>query len=223
MSIDRALEQAVSRRLLHDDHVSALDVKVEAIHGVVTLRGAVPTARAKLAAHDVAAGTPGCTVVINDLKVVPAGALSDADVAERVGDLLDAHPELTRGAITVHVVGGVATLSGAVGSPEEYTVAEDLARSARGVRCVHNQLIIDREAQSDDESLQLEIQSALDEVRELEEVDLKVAVSGDLIVLSGLVQTDRQRELAAEAVMGVRAWRVRNEIVVAGSSSSPEP
>lgn len=215
MSTDKALEQAISRRLLEDPQLSAFDIQVDVGSAVVTLAGVVPNARAKLAILELALAVPGCQSVINDLVICPAGGLSDAAITATIRTLIDQHLELMKGAITVSVVGGVVTLSGAVGSPEEYALAGDVARCARGVRSVHNLLIIDKEAQSDDEALQMEIQAALKSVGELEWTEVEVAVSGDLIVLSGSVTTPRQRELATEVVRGVRAWHVRNEIVVA--------
>ena len=136
--------------------------------------------------------------------------------------MLDDHPGVSKETIAVHVDAGVVSLSGAVASPGEYSLVEDMARSARGVRAVTNNLLIDREAQDDDEALQLEIESALAEVPDLRASDVKVAVSGDLIVLSGQVQDDRVKRLAEEAALGVRPWRLRNEIDVLTPRSAPD-
>ncbi len=208
------LEQTIQRRLLQDPDLSAFDIKVEVLHDIVTLRGQVPTARAKLAAHELASAIPGCSTLINELAVVPAGGVSDDDVAAEIRELLDHHPEVTKEAITIQVEGGLVTLSGAVATPQEYGMAEDLVRSARGVRGVQNMLIIDRDAQYDDESLQLEIQAALAEADALHGAEIKVAVSGDLILLAGQVSTPHQKDLAAEIARGVRPWRIRNDIAV---------
>lgn len=218
MSTDKSLERAIEKRILQDQTVSAFGLRIESLHGVVTLRGAVPNARAKLAAHELAASTPGCRSVINELEIAPAQGLADETIAAEVRREIDDQPQLTKGAIALHVDGGTVTLSGAVGSPAEYAMAEDLVRSVRGVRNVHNQLIIDRDAQYDDETLRLEIESALQSVEELREIEIKVAVSGDLVVLSGEVDDERKRALATEAVMGVRPWRLRNEITVTDRS-----
>ena len=85
---------------------------------------------------------------------------------------------------------------------------------------MHNALIIDRDAQWDDESLRLEVQSVLASIRELRSALVSVAVSGDLIVLSGTVGSERQRLLAAEAVADMRTWRVRNEIAVESANAA---
>jgi osmotically-inducible protein OsmY len=118
------------------------------------------------------------------------------------------------------VEGGLVTISGAVGTSREYAVAEEAARSMRGVRDVLNLLIIDRDAQDEDEAMQREIQSAIDEVEELCGAGISVAVSGDLIVLTGHVPHWRQRELAGEVALGIRPWRLRNEITVVETPST---
>ena len=220
-SLDRFVQQAIEDRLAHDNHLSAFNIQAESLNGLVTLRGRVPTARAKLAAQELAESTPGCHEVRNELEVMPAGGVADEDIAESVRHLLDQSAKIMKGAIAVHVEGGLVTLSGAVGTPVEYTVAEDVARSARGVRDVHNQLIIDRDAQDEDELLQREIQEAIAAVPDLHEMDVRVAVSGDLIVLSGHVQDWRQKELAGEVTLSVRPWRLRNEITVSQAPSMP--
>jgi len=218
---DKALQQSIERRILRDQQLSAFTIQVEVLNGTVTLRGRVPTSRAKLAAQELVRSTPGCRTVLNEIQVEPAKGISDHRVADEIRALLDENPELSKGAITVEVQAGRVTLSGAVATPEEYAVAEDAARSAHGVREVHNHLLIDRTAQDDDESLQLEIESALASVPELRDFDLKVAVSADTIVLSGQVIDDRQKALAQEVARGVRPWRIRNEIDVAIPRSVP--
>jgi hyperosmotically inducible protein len=215
---DKSLQQLIEKRLLQDPQLSAFAIQVETLNGIVTLRGAVPTARAKLAAHEVVQATPGCRDVLNELQVDPAGGVPDHLVADEVRSALDNHPLITKGTITVEVHAGCVTLGGAVGTPEEYNTADDLARSAHGVRTVHNLLLIDRGAQDDDESLQMEIEAALAEVPDLQDCDIKVAVSGDLVVLSGQVRDHRHRQMAEEAALGVRPWRLRNDIEVLSAS-----
>lgn len=219
LSSDTALQHKIERRFLGDPKLSAYGVTVQSLHGIVTLKGTVPNARAKLAAHELAQSTPGTREVFNEIRVEPAGGIDDHEITDEIRSLLDNHPAVSKGTIAVHVAAGVVTLSGAVASPGEYAMAEDVARSARGVRAVTNNLLIDRTAHDDDEALQLEIECALAEVPELRSGAVRVAVSGDLIVLSGQVSSVRLRQLAEEAARGVRPWRLRNEIDVTASQT----
>lgn len=216
MSSDRWLQHEIEKRILQDAALSAFGVTVEVMNGLVTLGGKVPSARAKLGMYEVAMDTPGCRDVINELVVEPPAGVSDQEITNEIRSLLDDHPVVAKGAIAVQVEAGAVTLTGAVATPEEYAMAEDVARSARGVRSVHSLLIIDRTAQDDDESLQLEIESALAEIPELRTEDVKVAVGGDLVVLSGQVRDVRRKALAEEVAQSLRPWRIRNDIAVLG-------
>ena len=213
-SLDRSVQQTIEDLLARDCRLSAFHIQVESQNGWVTLRGCVPSARAKLAVQELVESTPGCCAIINKLEVVPPGGVADDEIAESIRRTLEHRSGITKGAITVHVEGGLVTLNGAAATQTEYTVVEEVARSVRGVRDVHNLLIIDRDAQNEDESLQQEIQSALAADRDLHEMDIRVAVSGDLIVLSGHVRDQRQKVRAGEVTQRVRPWRLRNEIVV---------
>lgn len=212
MSSDRALQQSIETQFLRHPHTSGYSLTVEVVNGVATLRGIVPNARVKVLAQELAEATEGCRDVFNEIVIEPAGGVTDHQMSDEIRSLLDEHPGITKAAITVQVRSGIVTLSGAVGTPIEYSLAEDVARSARGVREVQNLLLIDRSAQDDNESLQLEIESALAAIPELRQEDLKVAVGGDVVVLSGQVHDASHKQLAEEVVQGVRPWRVRNEI-----------
>jgi len=214
LSSDRSLQLSIERAILQDPLLSATGISVEVCNGLVTLRGTVCSARAKLAAQELAQSMPGCRTVFNEIEIEPAAGRSDHDIAFDIRETLDTHPEIAKGAITVKVDAGLVTLTGAVATPDEYNLVESLTRSIRGVRQVLNQLLIDRTAQDDDESLQLEIESALAEIPELRDDQLRVAVGGDTVVLSGQVHDPRHKELAEEVALSVRPWRVRNEIEV---------
>lgn len=215
MSSDRTLQQTIERRILQDPQLSAFGITVEALHGLVTLKGTVASARARLTAHEIARSTPGCRDVLDEIVVEPAGGISDHQITDEIRSALDEHPGITKAAITVQADAGNVTLTGAVATPEEYALAEDVARSARGVRDVHNLLLIDRSAQDDDESLQLEIEAALAAVAELRD-RVKVSVGGDMVVLSGQVRDPKHKGLAEEIAQGIRPWRIRNDIAVLG-------
>lgn len=219
---DKQLLESVEYSFAHHPQLSAFNIQAEILNGLVILRGAVPTSRAKLAAHELAASAPGCGEVINDLEVRPALGATDEAIADAVRHALEQHSEIAKGAIAVQVNGGLVMLSGAVGSQKEYVLAEDAARSTRGVREVSNLLIIDRDAQDEDEKLRNEILSAIDSVPALFDTDISVAVSGDLIILAGHVQHYRQKELAGEIAYNIRPWRLRNEITVSEAPSMYE-
>ncbi|MEA3224974.1 MAG: BON domain-containing protein, partial [Planctomycetota bacterium] len=71
------------------------------------------------------------------------------------------HADITKDTIAISATGGVVSLNGNVGSNWERIVAEDVARSARGVKDVQNLLVVDLAAKMEDKRLKQDIQEAL--------------------------------------------------------------
>ena len=138
----------------------------------------------------------------------------DDEVANYVRAALDAHSEVMKAAITVSVSGGVVTLEGSVCDTWQHAVAEDVARSARGVRDVRNRLVVDLLEQIKDEEVSYEIQSAIHHICGLSGAGIKVAVSDRAVVLSGTVTTLPAKERAERLARNYGALNVRNDIEV---------
>ncbi len=121
-------------------------------------------------------------------------------------------------AITVSVAGGVARLEGSIRDAWQYAVAEDIARSARGVRDVRNRLAVDFLEQINDEEISYEIQSAIHPICGLSGAGINVAVSDRAVVLSGTVAALPTKELAERIARNYGALNVRNDIEVVPKS-----
>jgi len=216
MPSDQELAGLIENAFTKDDRLSGQPIKVSASDGVVTLEGAVQSYRRKLAAYEIASSFEGCRDVVNRLTIEPRDALPDEEVANGVGAALDSHADITGDTIIVSVTSSVVTLTGNVGSQWERIVAEDVARSARGVRDVRNLLVVDLIGEMEDKEVCQEIQDALEQTRGLKGANLRVAVSGEAIVLSGEVSQLWQKEAAEATVRRFQPWQVRNDIVVTG-------
>ena len=136
MDEDRNLEEAVRKALAYDRRLSSQPIEVSVKDAIVYLRGTVQSHGRVVAAYEVAASLAGVRKVSNRLVVEPPGNLRDDDVATYVRAALDVHAEVLKEAITVSVSGGVVTLEGSVRDAWQHSIAEDIARSARGVRDV---------------------------------------------------------------------------------------
>lgn len=142
---DTWVTTAVKMRLLADPDVPGLDVNVDTRQGVVTLFGAVGSAKAKADAESAARATAGVREVRNDLQVVPdakAALVEEQDevVDERIAAALEKDERLDEAAIDVEVTNGVARLTGTVDSQAERLTAAVVARGVPGVRAVQNDL-----------------------------------------------------------------------------------
>jgi osmotically-inducible protein OsmY len=146
---DRATTTRVEARLAADPDGSMMDVDVDTIDGIVTLRGETENETERIAAIDVARHTKGVKGV-RDLLVVEDRALgdnmqhefSDAWIRAKVGTRLTSDPDISRFRLDIDVDGGVVTLSGTV--PNEYMKrhAEEVAMKTEGVKRVKNELRI---------------------------------------------------------------------------------
>jgi hypothetical protein len=118
--------------------MAARDVTVSVEHGVVTLRGKVPSARARDTIHAIANGTPGVTGLVDELVVAPEGppkAESDRTITEAALRALHAAPEL-RGLIDqlhVQTNSGIVTIRRAGLTEDQDHAVTKLLESLPGV------------------------------------------------------------------------------------------
>lgn len=140
---DTAIVDAVSDALFYDPRVTAREVGITVDDGEVTLRGDVPTLRAKQAAAQDARHTVGVTHVDNRIRIRAVSPMTDIEVAEAITDALERDPYVERYEIAVTVVDGIATLTGSVDTYFEKVRAENLASQALGVVRVSNHLDVE--------------------------------------------------------------------------------
>ncbi len=218
---DQELEHDLTVELLNDDRLSLHPIGVTVKEGVVTLEGCVQSYRRKLLVHEIVAGHVGVRDLLDRLVVEPPLPATDAEVADRVRAALDASADVTKSSVTVEVRGGKATLRGNAVDPWERIVAEDIALSVRGVRAVHNLLVINAPQKKEDEELSQAIKSAFGRSYALSQSRIQVAVSHNFAVLSGEAPSFAQKRLATVVAQRFDVTGVRNDIVVVDRSSEP--
>jgi len=214
MNGDQVMEGAIHQALIRDERLSAHPIRVSVSNGVVRLDGNVQSYRRALAAVEVAASWPGVRDVVNGLLVVPAVNLTDPEVAENVRAALESSEDVVKDAITVSVDRGIATLHGSVSDAWQYTIAEDVARSARGVRDVRNMLVANLTDLIDDEETAHEIQHAVGRFCGHSSDAVRIAVNGSTVVLSGTVATLPQKEAISSVVRRFGLLDVQNDVQV---------
>ncbi len=200
--------------MVYNKRLSAQPIEISVKDAIVYLTGNVQSYGRAAAAYEVVASVPGVRGVSKRLVVEPPGDLQDDEVANYVRAALDAHSEVIRAAITVSVSGGVATLEGSVRDTWQHAVAEDIARSARGVRDVRNRLAVDLLEQIHDEETSDEIQAAIRHICGLSGAGIKVAVNDRDVVLSGTVATLPTKMYAERLARNYGALNVRNDVEV---------
>lgn len=143
--------------LATSEDVSATDVNVDTVNGLVTLHGKVPTETAKAKAADVVDDIDGVVKVTNLLQVVPPSQENrvqkeDAEVTTNVSKALENQKDLTGSSIGVASVNdGVVLLSGNADSLFDHLAAVRIAAAVPGVRRVASEVKTDDRLYDEDE------------------------------------------------------------------------
>jgi hyperosmotically inducible protein len=142
---DSGITSVIQTSLEVNDKVKARQVEVETREGVVYLTGVVDTEDARREAGRVAWRTEGVRGVVNDLTVgerTVGSWVDDVMISSKVKSKLIANTEIKAGDIDVGSSQGVVTLIGRVSSQTIKETAERIARGTKGVKDVHNELLV---------------------------------------------------------------------------------
>lgn len=153
---DATLTATVKSKLLWNSITQGLDVSVDTVAGVVTLKGHAPTADAKQLAGQMAHDTDGVFEVNNLISLgAPDSSttkvevdtrktettISDGWITSKVKSSLLFNRNLDGLSVDVATKGGIVSLTGEVANADEKSMAVELARNIRGVRGVDADLL----------------------------------------------------------------------------------
>jgi len=135
----------VQTALMRDLRFRGRRIGVEALAGVVTLRGKVDSSESKASAAEIARSISGVKGIRNELQVVPPAERAEVDARDReigraIDDRIKRDPHLGTEQIGVRVDAGLVTLTGEVRNPRFSARAMMIARAVPGVRAVNNEL-----------------------------------------------------------------------------------
>ena len=220
-SQDAATTSKVKTALLLSKNVSAFDITTTTTRGVVSLSGEVPSEETRKLAGAIAQDTSGVTEVQNNLVVNPGAGRNPAmaNLGDRVADLevktividrLSRSPELKDKRLNVQVSKQTVTLEGAVDSPAQKRVAEQIAVEAPGVQSLVSQITVaDGQAgpESADDRLARRVEFELYSTKAVSLKTVQIRSQDGTVVLSGSVPSRAEKLLAervAQAVDGVK-------------------
>jgi osmotically-inducible protein OsmY len=193
---DLSVRNAVMRQLEWDPEVNAGAIGVAAQGGTVTLTGYIDTYAGKLAAERAAKRVHGVRAVANDLEVRLALERTDADIARDAARSLELRSTVPDGVqATVHK--GHLTVTGNVNWLFQKEDAEKAVRHIRGVRHVHNHIVVAPQAAVSD--VRRRIVKALHQNADVDARHITVTLSGTTAILTGTVATWLQRDSAERA------------------------
>jgi osmotically-inducible protein OsmY len=211
-SADVRLRDTVIHELDWDSEVDDSAIGVTARDGVVTLTGFIDSYAGKLAAERVVKRVRSVRAVANDIIVRLKADVTDSDIAAAAAVALKFRPGIPQNVqATVH--DGHVTLTGHVEWLHQKEQAEAAVRHIGGVLGVVNHIeVATRTVQRD---VRRRIVQSLHRNADLDARHIEVAVTDDMVTLTGTVASWSQREAAergAGSAPGIR--QVDNQIRV---------
>lgn len=233
---DAAITGRIETMFLLNEHLNPFNINTNTDHGVVTLVGAVNDPVQRELAEELAASVDNVVEVRNQIVVSRetfgekerrkfGQKVTDKTTNASVRARLIYNREFKGLQIGVETVNGVVRLYGVVKSEPQRQRIEQVTMDTRGVVDVKNELVIrDRDpleaprpiGQSiSDEWLEKRVETTIMLNRHLSIRELDVEVNEGIVILTGSVNSEDERALAAnmaESIGGVN--EVRNEITL---------
>ena len=217
MGTTKDIREAVNAELKFDPLVDDADIHVVNANGEVALNGTVPSYPQYLEAAAAAHRVGGVKNVHNHLEVV----LPDADFRDDAILTTAANNALTQNVtvpdgVEATALDGDLTLIGTVEYGAEREAAERAVAGLTGVRNVRDEIEISYDA--DPVDVDLHVQEALARSALVaDDSDVKVAISGGTITLTGRVHTWAEHDAVIDAAwMGRGVVDVEDELQVTG-------
>jgi osmotically-inducible protein OsmY len=199
---DQAIADAVEDEFLFGRAIPSNQIDVTVADGIVTLDGKVGSLLAKRRAVRMAETVKGVRSIVNQIRVQPATARTDAAVRVDIESSLMTDPATESYEVDVSVLNGVATLTGTVDSWTEKQLAEKVAQGVKGV--INNIDVVYEDDRADSE-IANDIRQALRWDALVDHALIDVQVNDGAVTLSGTVGSaaEKRRALYDSWVTGV--------------------
>jgi len=202
---DSAVTSAVRSDLHFEMTVFPNFLDVSTSKGIVTLSGSVNDILAKRRAVKIAGSVRGVLGVIDRIAVKPESR-PDEDIRKDILMALLNDPATESYKVSVSVNDAVVTLTGKVGSMAERQLAQQVAEGVRGVKDIHNQLVINYAGTRTDQEITADIHAVLRWDIWVTGYPIQVGVKHGHVTLTGTVGSvvEKSRVSTDAWVNGVR-------------------
>ncbi|MDZ7695208.1 MAG: BON domain-containing protein [Balneolaceae bacterium] len=223
---DQAVNDDIDQALSSDPATETWKISTSVNNGVVTLKGAVDSWQEAQLAATIASGVKGVKEVNNNIIVNYEGARTDEEIKAEIQTRLKMNSQVNANMVNVDVNEGTVSLTGAISSAYEKSLATDLAR-VTGVETVEvDELQVHPEYESKmfqnssiesltNSQIKTAITSAFRYDPRVPEDNITVSIDGGTAILQGSV-LNLSSKLAAEndALNTAGVNTVKNNITV---------
>jgi len=215
MKTNEELQNDVQNAIKWEPLLNAAEIGVTAKDGVVSLTGVVDSYSKKLEAESAAKNVAGVKAVVEkiEIKFTNSWNKSNADIANEVITALKSNWSVPKDKVKVKVEDGWITLDGELPWNYQREAAKNAVNYLSGVKGVINNIKVISETH--DEIEKEKVESALKLNWSLNSLDIKVKVSGNIITLTGIVNSWYQKEEAERIAWNTPGvWTINNELIV---------
>jgi osmotically-inducible protein OsmY len=211
---DIALARAIRLRLKAADIDWGKQVREVVTNGIVSVSGFVDSLWKKRELAKIVADAPGVTDVSTWNLTVKTQGISDEEIAESVRNILENIDGIDLSTLALSVTGGRVRIVGTVRSHNESMRLIDIISQIRGVQNVEN---LTRASASEKENDSVIAHQMSQKIESLYPgSDVRVSLIGGVMVLSGTVQSLREkRQIGALASSQNAVVRTINKIAIA--------
>ena len=210
------LQHDVVAELAWEPRIDEKHIVVDAVDGVITLSGSVPSFAQKWDAERAAERVLGVRSVANELAVspTPAAQRTDTQLAHSVADALSWDIQVPDDKIKSAVSNGWVRLEGTVEWRYQRDAAMRAIRNIVGIRGVTNEIIVKPQPVSTFD-VSREIKQALERRADRTADTISVEASDGVVTLKGTVSSFGDRRAAEGAAWSARGVKdVKDEIAV---------
>jgi osmotically-inducible protein OsmY len=215
MKNNQELQTDVQNAIKWEPLLHAAEIGVTAKDGVVSLTGVVDSYAKKMEAENAAKRVIGVKAIVEKIEVKFQNSWSktNLEIANEIITALQSNWTVPKDKVTVKVEDGWVTLEGELPWNYQKEAAKNAVNYLSGVKGVTNNIKIKAENKNTIEKL--EVENAIARSWAIDNSEIKVAVSGTTVTLSGTVNSWYEKEEAARIAWKTNGiWHVNNELVV---------
>jgi osmotically-inducible protein OsmY len=231
-ALNKRIETSVAESYVFNKYLQNDSVKIDVLDsGEVVLQGTVSGLLEKQLAEEAVNATPGVKRVINKIEITGAKPeeFSDMWIRSRVESMLMLHKGVNVAATNITINDGFITISGSASSMTEKNLTTEYALDVEGVKGVNNLMSVPANyvyqadtviENVDDASIAALVKTSFLLHKSTVNLQIKVEVYNGVVVLSGNVNRDAEKERLTALASDIRGVRqVNNEVVVDAKSS----